>query len=117
MSVNQHQQARRRTAADTAQAHSARRSRRHAVSHDTAARGEQAGHLLRQYGQNGRLKTLFQHFAVDYGDGHWQMPYIRFVSCSGDYHFIYCQASGNARAVFCCLRESCHCPDTGYRKE
>jgi hypothetical protein len=52
------------------------------------------------------LETLLQHLAVHYGDGHRQMPYIRFVSCSGYYHFIYSQVPGNARAVLCSLRKS-----------
>ena len=117
MAVNQHQQTSRRTAADAAQVHSACRSRGHAVSHDATACSEQSGHLLCQCGQYGWLETLLQHLAVHYGDGHRQMPYIRFVSCSGYYHFIYSQVPGNARAVLCSLRKSRHCPKAGYRKE
>ena len=56
-------------------------------------------------------------YSHHYGDGHRQMPYIRFVSCSGYYHFIYSQVPGNACAVLCSLRKSRHCPKAGYRKE
>lgn len=72
---------------------------------------------LRQCGQYGWLETLLQRFAVHYGDGHRQMPYIRFVSCSGYYHFVYSEVPGNACAVLCGLRKSRHCPKAGYRKE
>ena len=117
MSVNQYQQTSRRASADAAQTHSACCSGRDAIPHDAAACGEQAGHLFCQYGQDRGLEALFQHLAVDYGDGHRQMSYVRFVSCSRHYYFIYGQASGNARAVFGRLRQSCHSPNAGYRKE
>lgn len=45
------------------------------------------------------------------------MQEVRLVSCSRHYYFIYGQASGNARAVFGRLRQSCHSPNAGYRKE
>ena len=94
MSVYQHQQAGRRSSgcvysgAYTAQAHASCGSRGYAVAHDAAACGEKSGHLLGQCRQDGGLVGLFQLPAAHYGDGHWQVADVCFISCPGHYDFI-----------------------------
>ena len=94
MSVYQHQQAGRRSSgcvysgAYTAQAHASCGSRGYAVAHDAAACGEKSGHLLGQCRQDGGLVGLFQLLAAHYGDGHWQVADVCFISRPGHYDFI-----------------------------
>ena len=57
----------------------------HPVAHHAAAGEHQAGNLLHQGGQDGRLCTLCEHVAAHYAYGHRQMPDIGHLTGTGHY--------------------------------
>ena len=85
MAVDQHQQTRCGTSADTAQRHLPGSPARNAVPHDAASRNEQSRNLLGQRRQQRRLESLGDLLPSDDGNGHRQMPEVGFMPGSGDH--------------------------------
>lgn len=85
MAVDQHQQTRCGTSADTAQRHLPGSPARNAVPHDAASRNEQSRNLLGQRRQQRRLESLDDLLPSDDGNGHRQMPDVGFMPGSRDH--------------------------------
>ena len=86
--IDEHEHACIRCAANATHFDATRTTRTHAVTHHTALRNEQTRHFGSQRGQDIRLVSFFELRLTNHADRHRQQTRVGLRTCAGSHHFL-----------------------------